>query len=232
MLFLLVTGAGGPLVGISFVPQRILLMPQYKLDYQRPLWRKIPALTPLQQYYGKEVQKTHLISSMKPYGLSGLFRCWSSYRPSLLVSEEVFCCLLLIAPEILLWPPLSYFNVSSARIWFLLSTSLRYDFMLLLGKHPNFYFVSLLRQNKTGELGFALAEAITLCTLWSSVEQTASCKVLNETLHIVQPKAASSLDGFATSCTTEPYSAGTKASLLILGEVFSAGEAQSTIKLI
>lgn len=37
MLFLLVTGAGGLSVGISLVPQHILLMPQYKLDYQRSL---------------------------------------------------------------------------------------------------------------------------------------------------------------------------------------------------
>lgn len=72
-LFLLVTGAGGLLVGIASVLQHILLMPQYKLDYQRPLWRKIPAQTLLQQFYDKEVQRTHLISSMKPYGLWVVF---------------------------------------------------------------------------------------------------------------------------------------------------------------
>lgn len=37
MLSLLVTSARYLLGGISFVPQRILLMLQYKLDYQRPL---------------------------------------------------------------------------------------------------------------------------------------------------------------------------------------------------
>lgn len=138
-----------------------------------------------------------------------------SYRPSLHVFEEIFCCFLLIAPEILLWPALSHFNVSSARMLSLLSTSLRYDFILLLGKHPHFYLVPLFIWNKNGELGFVLAEAITLCTLWSLVEQITNCKVLNQTLHIVQPKAALSLKGFATSCTTEPYSAGTKDNYLI-----------------
>lgn len=37
MLFVLVPGAGGPPAVISFVTQHILLMPQYKLSFQRPL---------------------------------------------------------------------------------------------------------------------------------------------------------------------------------------------------
>lgn len=37
-----------------------------------------------------------------------------------------------------------------------------------------------------------------LCTLRSVVEQITNCKVLNQMLHIDQPKAAPSLEGFAT----------------------------------
>lgn len=110
-------------------------MPQYKLSSQRPPWRKRAAQTHLQQLCGKEAQRIILISSMKPYGLSALFRSWLSVscRPALHVFEETFCCFLLIVPEILLWLPLPHFNVSS--LW---STSLRKELTLHLEKHPHF----------------------------------------------------------------------------------------------
>lgn len=73
MLSLLVTSARYLLGGISFVPQRILLMLQYKLDYQRPLWNKIPAQTLRQQFYSKDMQRSHVISLMQPYGLWVVF---------------------------------------------------------------------------------------------------------------------------------------------------------------
>lgn len=135
MLFLLVTSAGGLSAAISLVPQHILLMPQYKINSQRPLWRKRPAQTHLQQLHGKEVQRISLISSMKPYGLSALFRLRLSvsHRTAPHIFEEMFCCFLLIVPEIILWLLLPYFNASS--LW---STSVRKELMLLLEKHPHF----------------------------------------------------------------------------------------------
>lgn len=78
-----------------------------------------------------------------------------------------------------------------------------------------FLFSSSSQTEQNWGIGFSLAESPTLCTSWSLVEQIANCKVLNQTLQIVQPKAAPSLKGFETSCTTEPHSAGTRVVHLI-----------------
>lgn len=128
MLLLLVTGAGGLSAAISFVPQHILLMPQYKLNSQRPLWRKRPAQTHHQQLHGKEAQRISLISSMKPYGLSALFRSWLSlsYRPALHVLLFAYCS----------W---NSSLTSFTTFWcFIPLIYLRKELILLLQKHPHF----------------------------------------------------------------------------------------------
>lgn len=81
MLFLLVTDAGGLLVGSSLFPQHILPMPQYKMDYQRPLWRTIPAQTFSAFLWQRGAKNSPNFFNETLRSLSGLFRCWLSVWP-------------------------------------------------------------------------------------------------------------------------------------------------------